>query len=190
MNPIARTHAILTEAVGNELIVYDQEAQKAHRLSPTAAFLWRHCDGTRSMSDLARLAHRQIGVPEDEELVLLALESLTSQRLVKASSTRDGSGVSRRDALKRLRAVGLTAAMIPIITTIAAPPPAAAASPKTRTRTSGPADFFEDTWKTGRRGDKPGLGDSDGGLDGGKDPSDSPSRRKPADDFYQPRPWR
>lgn len=192
MNPVARKHAILSESVGEELIIYDEEAKKAHRLSPTAAFLWRHCDGTRTTADLARLAHQEMGVPEDEELVLLALGPLAKQRLIKTSSCVEG--VSRRDALKRLRAVGVSAAMIPIITTLAAPPPAAAKSAKStvdRLRTSGPSDFFEDSWKTGRRGGENGSdgregGDHSGDADGG----DAGGYRKPAAEPYRMRPWR
>jgi Coenzyme PQQ synthesis protein D (PqqD) len=194
MNPMARKHAILTESVGNELIVYDEEAKKAHRLNPTAAFLWRHCDGTRTTADLAKLAHQEMGVPEDEELVFLALEPLTKQRLIKTSSSVEG--VSRRDALKRLRAVGVTATMIPIITTLAAPSPAAAASPKStadRERTSGPSNFFEDTWKRGRRGGENGSDGGkggDGGRDGGGDGDDATGYRRPGAEPYRMRPWR
>lgn len=126
MIPIARTEAILIEAVGDELIVYDREAKKAHRLNPTAAFLWRNCDGIRSATDLSALLHHEMGLPEDTDLVLLALESLEKQRLIKSSSP--GYRVSRRDVMKRLRALGVAAAMIPIIATVAAPPPTAAAS--------------------------------------------------------------
>lgn len=126
MNPIARTEGILTEAFGSELVLYDQRAKKAHRLNPTATFLWRNCDGTRTVADLAKLVHQEMRLPEDQELVSLALEPLKKQRLIDTSSSPDG--VSRRDVIKRLRAIGVAAAMIPIVATIVAPPPAAAAS--------------------------------------------------------------
>jgi hypothetical protein len=149
MIPIARTEAILIEPVGDELIVYDRVARKAHRLNPTAAFLWRNCDGIRSTTALSKLLHREMGLPEDTDLVLLALESLEKQRLIKSNSS--AHKVSRRDVMKRLRAVGVAAAMLPIVATVAAPPPTAAASrvPTAQDPSAGIPDFWSDTSKTG-----------------------------------------
>jgi hypothetical protein len=133
MNPVARTEAILTESVGNELIVYDEQAQKAHRLNPTSAFVWRNCDGTRTTADLAKLLHREMGIPEDEGFVSLALELLEKQRLVRVPFSADT--ISRRDAIRRLKALGVVAAMIPVVATIASPPAAAAVSRKIKVTT-------------------------------------------------------
>jgi Coenzyme PQQ synthesis protein D (PqqD) len=164
VTPVARTEDILIETLENELIVYDRPAKRAHRLNPTSAFLWRNCDGTRTVADLAKLVHNEMGLPEDENLVSLALELLEEQQLLKTSLS--SHGVSRRDVMHRLKALGVAAAMLPIVATIAIPPPAAAASRSTspaETPSSTPRDTptstsrwypFSSTDKTGAPGNR------------------------------------
>ena len=126
MTPHARTEDILTESVGNELILYDRKTQKAHRLNETAAFVWRHCDGTKTVADLTGLLHAELGTPEDQVLVSLALDRLQAGDLLQTPLS--AQAVSRRDAIKRLRAVGIVTALIPVVASIAVPLPAAADS--------------------------------------------------------------
>src|SRR5579872_1840871 len=126
MTPHARTEDILTESVGNELILYDRKTQKAHRLNETAAFVWRHCDGTKTVADLTGLLHAELGTPEDQALVSLALDRLQAGDLLQTPLS--AQAVSRRDAIKRLRAVGIVTALIPVVASIAVPLPAAADS--------------------------------------------------------------
>ena len=47
--PRARKEGLLEEAVGEELLLYDQDSHTAHCLSPIAACVWRHCDGERDV---------------------------------------------------------------------------------------------------------------------------------------------
>ena len=125
MKPQARTENILIQPLDSEVILYDEKSQKAHQLNQTAAFVWQHCDGTRTVAELAGLLHREMGLPEDQQLVQLALDQLQKQNLLKTST---GIDVTRREAVKRLRGLGIAMAVIPAVFTIAAPPPAAAAS--------------------------------------------------------------
>jgi hypothetical protein len=155
MRPLARTDAILTEAVGNELIVYDQRTNAAHRLNATAAFLWRNCDGSRTVADLASLLH-EIGLPDDQSLVSLALEPLEKQGLIKASLPVER--VSRRDAIRRLRALGVAVALIPVVATIAVPPPSAAMSRHDPPQED-PPDFLDSQPTSGRHQRDPGTPD-------------------------------
>ena len=161
MRPLARRERILTEAVESELILYDQQAKKAHRLNPTAAFLWQHCDGARSRFDLAKLLHQKMGLPEDDGLVSVALEQLQKQGLVEGCPTAEG--FSRRDALKRLRSLGIAVAMIPVVATIIAPPPAAAVS-RSLFPVSGTQSFFDDPWLNRRRSSGGGKPNGDAGA--------------------------
>lgn len=125
MKPQARTENILIQPIDAEVILYDEKSQKAHQLNQTAAFVWQHCDGTRTVAELASLLHREMDLPEDQQLVQLALDQLQKQNLLKTST---GIDVTRREAVKRLRGLGIAMAVIPAVFTIAAPPPAAAAS--------------------------------------------------------------
>ena len=50
-----RRQDLLFRVIDREAVVYDRERKAVHRLNPTATFIWEHCDGTRSASDLATL---------------------------------------------------------------------------------------------------------------------------------------
>lgn len=154
MKPLARREQILAEAVGSELVLYDQRVKKAHRLNSTAAFLWQHCDGARSVPDLAKVVHEEMGLPLDEDLVLLALEQLQKQGLLQVCSV--AAGVSRREALKRMKLLGVAAAMIPVVATIVVPPPAAAASRSSDPTRTGTNTFFDDPLLKRRPADSEG----------------------------------
>jgi hypothetical protein len=144
MKLLARREDLLAEPVGSELILYDPQGKKAHRLSRTAAFLWRKCDGVHTPAHLAKLLHEETGLPQDEEIVVLALDQLQKQRLFKTTSI--AGGLSRREAMRKFKALGIAAAMIPVVATIAAPPPAAAASRVSDFSPSNTSRDSEDPW--------------------------------------------
>src|SRR5688500_2189312 len=74
MKPIARRENLLVEEIGGEVVVYDRESDRAHSLNQTAALVWRHADGERSVAELAALVGSEFGAPADVELVRMALE--------------------------------------------------------------------------------------------------------------------
>ena len=53
MTPESRKDQLLTQRVGDELVIYDERTHAAHRLNPTAALVWRLADGERSVTDSA-----------------------------------------------------------------------------------------------------------------------------------------
>ena len=127
MHPKARTYKLHVHDVGDELVVYDQHLEKAHRLNPTAAFIWRHADGNTSVAALASLVAAEFGVPKDPNLVLLALDRLDSAELLRESVTPI-QRVTRRQAMKRVAAVAGGVAILPVVSSIMAPTPAMAQS--------------------------------------------------------------
>jgi hypothetical protein len=52
-SPMARADGVLSERVDDDLVVYDEQTQMAHCLSPEVASVWRHCDGRTSSSQIA-----------------------------------------------------------------------------------------------------------------------------------------
>src|SRR5262245_30009156 len=82
MIPKARQNQVLAEKVGDELVIYDQERHRAHRLNRTAALVWRNCDGQRAVSDLVALLQQDLHAEADEELVLMTLDQLEKARLL------------------------------------------------------------------------------------------------------------
>ncbi len=125
MHPKARREGILTREIGDELILYDRATHVAHRLNAIAAVVWGHCDGRRSIQELAQVVGA-LGEPADEELVHLALTRLSEADLL-SEPLAPGRTLTRRDAVQQMaRAAGL--ALLPVVTSIVAPTPADAQS--------------------------------------------------------------
>jgi hypothetical protein len=123
--PRARKDGLLVDAVGDELLIYDQDRHIGHCLSPVAARVWRYCDGEREVSELAELA----GASED--LVLGALHELRKKDLLVAEfqSTQGAvPGVSRREVIGQGVRYGAAAAAVPLIVSATAATPAMASS--------------------------------------------------------------
>jgi hypothetical protein len=123
--PQARQDGLLQEAVGQELLLYDQESHTAHCLSPIAACVWRHCDGEHDATELAELA----GTSED--LVADALHELREKDLLVTEPQLMEStipGESRREAIGRVARYGAAAAAGSMIVSATAATPAMASS--------------------------------------------------------------
>src|SRR2546423_7611934 len=103
MQPKAREENLIAEEFGNETLIYDTAAHRCHALNPTAAFVLRHLDGERTVSDLAALLQGR-GLPGSEEVVLLALHRLDKAHLLKERI--GGERTTRRAVIRKL---GLTA---------------------------------------------------------------------------------
>ena len=78
--PIARKNDLVTQEVPDELLVYDLVNNKAHCLNQTAAAVWKSCDGTRSVSDLAQMVSGESGQQVNDDFIWLAIDQLVSQR--------------------------------------------------------------------------------------------------------------
>jgi Coenzyme PQQ synthesis protein D (PqqD) len=115
--PRARTGHVVVKAVAGELLVYDLERHHAHSLNVTAAAVWRRCDGRRSLADIVRLVAGDVGSAVDEVLVRQALGQLDKARLLEER----GTWVARLTRREALRASLVTAAALPLVTTIIVP---------------------------------------------------------------------
>jgi len=129
MNPQARQDKLLIEEVGDELVIYDRERHNAHRLNRTAALVWRHCDGTVTVAELADLLREQLELPEAEQVVWLALDRLDKAHLLRESPRRpaEAEPISRRRLLGKLKLAGAAAFLLPVVATLLTPGSAQAA---------------------------------------------------------------
>ena len=109
---------VVTQELGDEVLAYDLQSEKTHCLNAAAASVWALCDGETSVSDLAG----QLEMPMPA--VQLALAYLEEADLLERT-TQNSPAVSRREILRKL---ALTAAAVPMISSIALPSPAAANS--------------------------------------------------------------
>jgi hypothetical protein len=129
--PRARTTGLLIEELEDELLVYDLAADRAHRLNGTAATVFRHADGTRSVAELVDVLTEKVGGIADEDLVLITLDGLVEAGLVedyKPRPTKD-TRTSRRKFIARAGAIGAAATVLPIVHSIIAPTVAQAQTP-------------------------------------------------------------
>jgi hypothetical protein len=132
VHPQARHDDVLVEELDGETLVYDLRRHKAHCLNPTAAFVWRRCDGHTSVAEIAALLPGALSVPAEEALVWLALQRLEQLQLLRApvlAQAPAGALISRRMMLRRLGVAGGAALVLPVVTSITVPTPAMAASP-------------------------------------------------------------
>jgi hypothetical protein len=123
--PRARQDGLLEEAVGEELLLYDQKSHTAHCLSPVAVCVWRHCDGEHDLTGLAQL------VGASKNLVADALHELRQKDLLDAEPELTQStipGESRREAIVRVTRYGAAAAAGSMIVSATAATPAMASS--------------------------------------------------------------
>ena len=106
----------------DEVLVYDQKRHRAHCLNQTAALVWKHCDGKKTVRDVAEALSKQAGKRVGEEVVRLAVDELAKSQLLEASGARKWRGVegmSRREMMKR---AGIAAAVaVPVVSSVIAP---------------------------------------------------------------------
>jgi hypothetical protein len=119
--PLARSHGLIIEELGEELLVYDQLSDRAHCLSAKASTVWRACDGEKTVSALGA----ETGL--DSELVAQALLELRECSMLDGLPA--GAGMTRRDLSFKVAKLGAAAASVPLIVSVAAPVPAAAITP-------------------------------------------------------------
>jgi coenzyme PQQ synthesis protein D (PqqD) len=122
MAPTSRRHGVKTQRVGEELIVYDLESCRVHRLNRTTALIWRHCDGRATIADLAKLVAEKTGLPANKHLVWMALDQLDRARLLRDRLARspDERRFSRRQVLA-LGFAGAASLLLPGCESVTAP---------------------------------------------------------------------
>ena len=115
MIPQSRREQLISQDVGEELVVYDQQTHVAHRLNGTAALVWRLADGKRTVAEISSILHDTTGSPDDEALVRLALSELDSSGLLVHGLPKIDEPMTRR------RLLSLSAALVPVVASIGVP---------------------------------------------------------------------
>jgi hypothetical protein len=123
--PRARKADLVVKEMPDELLVYDLKRDRIHVLNQSAAFIWRQCNGRRTVDDLARAVAKSLQIPEHEQVVWLALEELGKYHLLEEKIARPESlaQMSRRDMMRLAVAAAVA---LPIIVSIVAPTAASA----------------------------------------------------------------
>lgn len=127
-NPVARRTDVVVQELGEEVLVYNLQNNKAFCLNETSALVWKLCDGTNSVSDIQRLASQQVSAPVPADMVWLAIDGLRKENLLESSDNIPVAfeGMTRREVMKK---VGLaTVVALPIVSSLVAPAAAQAQS--------------------------------------------------------------
>ena len=128
--PRRLTTANLTiEELPDELMIFDSNRNKAFCLNQTAAFVWKHADGSRTVDEIADLMTKQMGKPITREMIEFSLNILAKDGLLEApaASTPIAPGLTRRAVLQKF---GLGAMALPVVTVLLVSPARAHASAK------------------------------------------------------------
>jgi hypothetical protein len=128
VQPLARQSSLIVKEIEDETLVYDLEADKAHCLNVTAARVWKSCDGKTTVSEIAEQLGSSLNQPVDESVVWLALDQLEKFKLLEKAPVAPArlSGMSRRQAV---RALGVAAIVLPMVTSLVVPTAAQSGSP-------------------------------------------------------------
>jgi hypothetical protein len=120
VNPRRRRDSVVVSQVQDETIVYDLTRHKAHCLNPTAALIWRYCDGETTIPEMTRRLGDHLGTGLGDELIWRALDQLHKAHLLeeRIELPTGARGLSRRDLLSRW---SLAAAMLPIVVSLVVP---------------------------------------------------------------------
>ncbi|MDQ4121823.1 MAG: PqqD family protein [Acidobacteriota bacterium] len=124
--PVARHEGLVVQEMPDEVLVYDLNTNKAHCLNKSAAAVWKNCDGTNSISDIAAILKNEFKTPVTEDFVWLAIDQLGKDELLEQKLTAPTNGLTRREAMRRVALASLVA--LPVVASLTAPTAAQAAS--------------------------------------------------------------
>ena len=127
--PLARKDELIVRQMPDETLVYDLKRDKAHCLNRSSALVWKHCDGSTTVTKAAALISRELSITINEDFVRLALSQLDKFHLLERRLTpmSEPQRVSRR---RLVRTLGTAAVLLPVIISISAPVAVSAATCK------------------------------------------------------------
>ena len=119
--PRARQTDLISTEVQGELLVYDLIRHQAHSLNRIAKLLWTHCDGRRTVSDIAKALEGPLETPVDENVVSIGLRDLHAVHLLETAPDQAPPVTSALSRREMIAAAGFAAVALPVIYSIVAP---------------------------------------------------------------------
>lgn len=127
--PQARRSGLIIQEVDSEILIYDQDTDKAHCLNQTAAKIWKYCDGETTLLDACSELSRDLETPVDEKLVWYAVDQFSKDNLLEKQIAPPAFIIAGLNRRQMVRTLGLAAFVaVPLVTSIVAPTPAQAAT--------------------------------------------------------------
>lgn len=128
IKPLARTNDLIIQTIADETMVYDTITDRAYVLSPSAAAVWKACNGERTVQEIAHFLSRE--TPTNDQVVWYALAQLNPLLKETVRTPKEFAGLSRRQFLARTGLVA-GAVAIPVVVSLVAPQAAHAQSATT-----------------------------------------------------------
>ena len=127
--PQARRTGLIIQEVDGEILIYDQNTNKAHCLNQTAAKVWKYCDGETSIAEACQALSCDLDTPVDEKLVWYAVDQFSKDNLLDKGIEQPAFIIAGMNRRQMVRTLGLAAVIaVPLVTSIVAPTPAQAAT--------------------------------------------------------------
>src|SRR6266480_2691170 len=98
--PLARKESLIVRELPDETLVYDQELDKAHCLNRSAALVWKHCDGRKTIREIGQALERELNTTIDDRVIWLALDQLGKSDLLQVHRQEYLGNVSRRQLVR------------------------------------------------------------------------------------------
>jgi hypothetical protein len=127
--PQGRRSGLIIQEVDSEILIYDQNTNKAHCLNQTAAKVWKYCDGETTLADACSALSRDLETPVDEKLVWYAVDQFSKDNLLEKDIEPPAFIIAGMNRRQMVRTLGLAAVVaVPLVTSIVAPTPVQAAT--------------------------------------------------------------
>jgi hypothetical protein len=127
--PQARRTGLIIQEVDGEILIYDQNTNKAHCLNQTAAKVWKYCDGETTLAEACKALSCDLDTPVDEKLVWYAVDQFSKDNLLEKGIEQPAFIIAGMNRRQMVRTLGLAAVIaVPLVTSIVAPAPAQAAT--------------------------------------------------------------
>jgi hypothetical protein len=127
--PQARRAGLIVQEVDSEILIYDQDTNKAHCLNQTAAKVWKYCDGETTLAEACNALSCDLETPVDEKLVWYAVDQFSKHNLLEKSIEPPAFIIAGMNRRQLVRTLGLAAVIaVPLVTSIVAPTPVQAAT--------------------------------------------------------------
>jgi hypothetical protein len=123
-----KSDQLVVEELGAELMIYDQARNQAFCLNQKAAFVWQHCDGKTTVSEIAARLSQSLGEPMDESIVEFALQNLSQDGLLETTTFLPfvPTQMTRRELMQKIGVRAVVA--LPLVTALVVAAPKAHAS--------------------------------------------------------------
>jgi Coenzyme PQQ synthesis protein D (PqqD) len=127
--PQARRSGLIIKEVDNEILIYDQESNRAHCLNQTAAKVWKYCDGETTLAEACSSLSHDLETQVDEKLVWYAVDQFSKDNLLEKETELPAFVIAGMNRRQLVRTLGLAAIVaVPLVTSIIAPAPVQAAT--------------------------------------------------------------